>query len=209
MNKRNLIWSWWSDPLGEGDGPEYVDAEVEAPPDRDTAFYQEDDETPHTDLAVRPFVATTGGIVPLKAYSEIWKNFNFWVLHTNFDLGDDEVLAINNTPGVETLEVMTAYRGRVAIGLAFDDKEVRDRVDAALGVVRDRPGQYNPGQVVLDAEARVDLERRVARERARGGSWAILALPGGRVDVRRPADEALVAALREAAEGAGGVVYTP
>lgn len=69
-------------------------------------------------------IATNMGIIPYNEYTDCSKIFNFWVGHTNFDLTKKIVDIIEATEGVETLDIFTRYRFRVAFGKAFSDREV-------------------------------------------------------------------------------------
>ena len=69
-------------------------------------------------------IATPMGIIPINESTASGKIFNFWVGHTNFDITNALALIIEETAGVETLDIFTRYRFRIGIGKAFHDSKV-------------------------------------------------------------------------------------
>ncbi len=68
-------------------------------------------------------IATPMGIIPINESTASGKIFNFWVGHTNFDITNALALIIEETAGVETLDIFTRYRFRIGIGKAFHDSK--------------------------------------------------------------------------------------
>jgi hypothetical protein len=68
------------------------------------------------------------GIMPLNllSTSEI---FNFWIGHTNFNIVKDIADIIEESEGVETLDIITRYRFRVGIGKVFKDRDVMKQIN--------------------------------------------------------------------------------
>jgi hypothetical protein len=60
------------------------------------------------------------------ASSEI---FNFWTGHSNFPITKKISDIIENTDGVETLNIFTKYRFRIAIGKSFKDSIVMTNIN--------------------------------------------------------------------------------
>jgi hypothetical protein len=58
--------------------------------------------------------------------------FNFWWLHTNFDITPEIEEKICNSYGVESLEVESRYRVKIAIGKAFEEEEVKNNIEKNL-----------------------------------------------------------------------------
>lgn len=58
-------------------------------------------------------VGTPYGLLSITDDTLVSSKFEFWIIHTNFDLTPPVVSAIENIPGVETLEVYTRYRARI------------------------------------------------------------------------------------------------
>lgn len=119
--KPNIVWEKWIDPFGQN-----LDDTKWSQYDSDAESY-DDDET--TDSASPRYnkinaIATNMGIIPYNEYTDCSKIFNFWLGHTNFNLTKKIVDTIESIEGVETLDIFTRYRFRVAFGKAFSDREV-------------------------------------------------------------------------------------
>lgn len=135
MKKENtIIWQKWQDPFGEKDDDIDVDDEY-------SNFYDEDatdddiDESSiksHIDEMVNnkkiKVIATPMGIVPINENTASGKIFNFWIGHTDFDITKYIFTLIENTEGVETLDIFTRYRFRIAVGKAFSDSKVMQNI---------------------------------------------------------------------------------
>lgn len=53
------------------------------------------------------------------------KKYRLWTGHTNFKITQAVALIINNTLGVETLDIISPYRFHMSVGLRFDEKEIK------------------------------------------------------------------------------------
>ena len=80
-------------------------------------------------------IMTPFGILPLTEQNMASKYFKFWVGHSNFKLTKEFYNVIGRHPGIETLEILTPYRFRVAICKMFVDRDV-------MTSVRDTMVQY-------------------------------------------------------------------
>lgn len=134
-NEDNLIvWQKWFDPFGDDDAPELgLHHTNDEESDDVEGHYEEVREIQKPMRAI----ATPMGLIPYTENTASGKIFNFWVGHTNFNVNNNIVDIIENTDGVETLDVFTRYRFRIAIGKVFDDakvmKEINDQVYYHLG----------------------------------------------------------------------------
>ena len=72
------------------------------------------------------------GIIPVNDNTASGKLFNFWVGHTNFDISKKIANIIEKTDGVETLDIFTRYRFRIAVGKAFDDSEIMRNINKTI-----------------------------------------------------------------------------
>jgi len=117
-NKYLIVWQKWFDPFGEDeethDYTDYAGDQYE-----DTSEFQ-----PKTFKAI----STPMGIIPYTENTASSKIFNFWVGHTNFDITTHISSIIEQTKGVETLDVFTRYRFRIGIGKIFDESEVKSSI---------------------------------------------------------------------------------
>jgi hypothetical protein len=129
------------DPFGEDDDNPILDTEPSFLDDENT-ISPETEEKLNKDLksiksnSIR-VMATPMGIIPVTENTASSKIFNFWVGHTNFNISRKIAQIIEDTNGVETLDVFTRYRFRIAIGKVFTDsnvmKNINDNVYEYLG----------------------------------------------------------------------------
>jgi hypothetical protein len=71
-------------------------------------------------------------IVPYNELTAPGSLFNFWVGHTNFNLSKKIVKIIEESEGVEILDVFTRYRFRIGIGKCFSDSETMKTINDKL-----------------------------------------------------------------------------
>jgi len=114
-----IVWQKWLDPFGD-------DEESHDFTDDD---YDENNDDP-SDVFNNPTkpmkaIATPMGIIPYTENTASGKIFNFWIGHTNFNITPDVAYEIENADGVETLDIFTRYRFRIAIGKVFDESKVK------------------------------------------------------------------------------------
>ena len=123
----DVYWEKWVDAYEE------QAEELEIEEDEDETAYEEEmfgDKIPlmnHIKSIMTPF-----GIMPLTEQSLASQHFKFWVGHSNFKLTDKVYNIVGNTPGVETLDILTPYRFRIAIGKMFVDRDVMSTVRTNL-----------------------------------------------------------------------------
>lgn len=127
-----IIWQKWLDPFGnESDDTEY---------DPYTGNYYEEEHYDNTEEEEEnedeilkrnllknkqvKVIATPMGIIPMNENTMSGKIFNFWMGHTNFNITKKVADIIEQTDGVETLDIFTRYRFRIGVGKAFDDSSV-------------------------------------------------------------------------------------
>jgi hypothetical protein len=138
LNKRinymtSLIsWQKWFDPFGSDDAEEfehdpylgdYEEDELDESFENDNHEKEQEKKIISTTQRVK-VIATPMGIIPVTDNTMSGKIFNFWIGHTNFDITHKVSDIIEKTDGVETLDIFTRYRFRIAIGKAFDDSSV-------------------------------------------------------------------------------------
>jgi len=143
MAKENIIvWQKWTDPFGGDDVIENnmlasflqdLDDEPFLEEDYEQEEYEEEQPmdshsvSSKKSLPVR-VMATPMGIIPVTENTASGKIFNFWIGHTNFNISKRVSDIIEETEGVETLDVFTRYRFRIAIGKIFEDSEVKKNI---------------------------------------------------------------------------------
>ena len=133
--KENLIiWQKWSDPFGEDDLFDLLkneDSEDDLYSDTETKEHEYLDEQDSLIKARKNIrvMATPMGIIPVTENTASGKIFNFWTGHTNFNITKKITTLIEETEGVETLDIFTRYRFRIAVGKAFDDSSVMRKIN--------------------------------------------------------------------------------
>jgi len=140
-----IVWQKWMDPFGDDDESTLDQSEPEFYDEQDKPIKEE--EEINGSLDSKKFVkiksssvkvmATPMGIIPINENTASSKIFNFWVGHTNFNITNKIAQIIEETDGVETLDIFTRYRFRIAIGKVFTDsnvmKNINDNVYEYLG----------------------------------------------------------------------------
>jgi succinate dehydrogenase flavin-adding protein (antitoxin of CptAB toxin-antitoxin module) len=63
-----------------------------------------------------------------KLFSEIDKEFNLWILHTNFYIDEEVSKIIEFTHGVESFDILSPYRARIGFGKLFEPEETKQSV---------------------------------------------------------------------------------
>lgn len=131
--ENKIIWQKWVDPFGGDD----LDTEQ----DLASGLYDDSEEDEHHKKEIAKVskirvMATPMGIIPITENTSSSKIFNFWIGHTNFNITKAVAKIIEETRGVESLDIFTRYRFRVAVGKAFEDsyvmREINDNVYAYI-----------------------------------------------------------------------------
>jgi hypothetical protein len=135
-DKYKVVWQKWIDPFGQ-DQEESISLDYENEnPDFSSEYYRADKNEDMTDdeneslIKKRPIkvIASPMGLIPYNEHTASGKIFNFWLGHTNFDITINISRIIENTDGVEALDIFTRYRFRVAIGKCFGSSETMVRI---------------------------------------------------------------------------------
>jgi hypothetical protein len=130
--KYSIIWEKWRDPFGD-DESNIDQPIISKQPNDDDIYYSDDDDSADTQIHSKEIkckiLLTPMGAIPYNEFTASSKIFNFWTGHSNFTITDNVVNIIEETDGVETLDVFTRYRFRIGIGKAFSDSEVMRRIN--------------------------------------------------------------------------------
>ena len=138
-NKQVIIWEKWRDPYGSEENIDF-DSAIEDMIQKKIEEQQESlsdiEELPDNTNNDMGFVKhkmqmmiTPMGLIPLTEHTAPGKIFNFWTGHSNFNITQKISDVIEQTNGVETLDVYTRYRFRISIGKAFKDSEVMHNIN--------------------------------------------------------------------------------
>jgi hypothetical protein len=142
-NKNLIIWQKWVDPFGEDDTSDILDS-LSKNEEEYSNYYEDTENKEDIDKDEKKsnnfirskqnirVMATPMGIIPVTENTASGKIFNFWTGHTNFDITPKIALLIEETSGVETLDIFTRYRFRIAIGKAFKDSYVMQKINETI-----------------------------------------------------------------------------
>jgi len=127
-----IIWEKWVDPFGQNmdsvEWPGYDEQEFSEDDDIDEQYFKK----PTKEVKKINAIVTSMGIIPYNEHTDCTKIFNFWIGHTNFDISKIIAQTIEKINGVETLDIFTRYRFRVAFGKAFNDRDVMSEINNAV-----------------------------------------------------------------------------
>jgi hypothetical protein len=140
-----IVWEKWIDPFGqELDDAKWTDYENKIDNSLNEIEYEDDYEDVDEEHQVFgsdkeiKVIATPMGLIPYNELTAPGKIFNFWVAHTNFNISPPVSKIIEETEGVEILDIFTRYRFRVSIGKCFNASEtmksINDNVYSFLGL---------------------------------------------------------------------------
>jgi hypothetical protein len=119
MPELKVKWEKWTDPFNNVDKDE----------DDDNSF---DFEKKKFGNSIGQAVVGPMGIIPLNESCYPGKLYNFWNMHTNFDVTEAVADVLNEMPGVETLDIFTRYRVRLAFGKCFEEREIKRAIEKVL-----------------------------------------------------------------------------
>jgi hypothetical protein len=129
-------------------------------------------------VANRKFFTTSVGIIPIMDHHYISNNFSLWVGHTNFDITKSVAETIEKVDGVETLEIYSRYRFRVAIGKMFDFQEVRLAIENELCDNRDSEYKH-----LLPENIKEKLDTLINETKKEYKYWGICLFPNGETKI--------------------------
>jgi len=189
---KKFRWEKWIDPLNSNidevevvpkpidieDMPEYLEE------DDNSAMLIRDEEEGEELHSVTPMkVAHTKlGMVTLTEYSLLANNFNFYILHTNFDIGIKEASIIEQCPGVETLAVITRYRVKIGFPKSTKPQFNDDMWNlSALQMNIEKELMAEDNAETTFQELSDDLEE-ARLEASKNRYWAIIQFPNKTID---------------------------
>jgi hypothetical protein len=147
-NKPLIVWQKWIDPFGkDSNQSRWTDYENQSP---DIDFYSKEDTDTDTEDKPPPkqisdsikVIASPMGLIPYNEHTASGKIFNFWTGHTNFNITKNIMDILESVDGVETLDVFTRYRFRIAIGKCFDDSLVMNQINKTIYNFLDTKNEY-------------------------------------------------------------------
>lgn len=121
-----IVWEKWKDPLGYDDqNTDNLNPNIE-----DYETPKEEEQIDQISKKIKcHMIATPFGIIPFNENTASSEIFNFWTGHTNFPITVAVANIVDYIDGVETLNIFTKYRFRIAVGKAFNDSEVMRNIN--------------------------------------------------------------------------------
>jgi hypothetical protein len=189
---KKFVWEKWVDPLG-GNQSEF-----------EHLMDDEDDEDGEDESGPKP----VGSLVPANSLPKMFKimhtpqfgaislgehafaanRFDFWILHTNFEITKDIRDIISKVPGVESNDVLTRYRTRVGFprsGL-FNASKVKSTVQDAIRYYFHETQNINLSNFETSLDGlTVSMQVREVRDNIdkKHDYWTIYVLPNGHMEV--------------------------
>lgn len=127
MNKfYTIVWEKWKDPLGYDDqNNDHLSSNND-----DYETQNNEEQTDQISKKIKcHIISTPFGIIPFNENTASSEIFNFWTGHSNFAITVAVANIIDDIDGVETLNIFTKYRFRIAVGKAFNDSEVMREIN--------------------------------------------------------------------------------
>jgi len=124
-----IVWQKWLDPFGHDDISSLENSINNNDDQEDDYAENQHNESPSIKEGALKAIITPMGLIPYTENTASSKIFNFWVGHTNFNLTKKVIDIIENSDGVETLDIFTRYRFRMAIGKVFEDAKVMTNIN--------------------------------------------------------------------------------
>lgn len=173
--KKKVVWEKWVDPLNSNL------SDVEWPGFDDGGYEDEEESEVHT-LNTGKVLHTPFGMLSVYSNTMASNCFDFWWMHTNFDITNDIKNTVKVVPGVETLEVYTRYRMRVGFSKSglFDNRKVMNDIKKSiLEYFRSKQNFVLNGLPLEVAHKIIDIRNNIDNKYDK---WAIFMLPNGNVE---------------------------
>ncbi len=126
--KKSIVWEVWQSPLDS------LLQEPQQQENQQQPEYSDGYDESQNFMGQQPngkYIITQFGAIPVDNITEsVNHNFNFWVMHTNFDLTDEIVDKIQRVPGVEILKIFSRYRAMVGFGKhpSWGIRDIKDSI---------------------------------------------------------------------------------
>ncbi len=179
MENKKIVWEKWIDPFI------IEDKEEEPEPYRDS---YEKAERGQQKQNLGPVLVGPMGIIPVTENNTPSKIYNFWMGHTNFNISEDVADVINKAPGVETFDIFSRYRFRIAIGKAFtSDEDPFGR--SVLLHIQEKLCPKQERMVIVKDPKHTPLSLLKTHLCSKYEHWAIFVLPDGTLDPKGAASK--------------------
>jgi len=131
------------------------------------------------------FINTPYGLVPVPNV-HLDDNWNMWVGHTNVPITKDIATKIENTPGVEILDIFSAYRFRISVAMHPDFRPGYVMAEIAKNAF----GTPIPREEEMEKEIANRIDKHRQRIIKSGDPhWFIFVFPNGKVVSKNSPEE--------------------
>ena len=122
----DVYWEKWIDAYEADIDMDLEDKEMEK--DEFGLFFEGVPEEEQNSIKSIQTIFTPFSVLPLTEHSLASTYFKFWVGHSNFKITVSTNALISKVEGVESLDIFTPYRFRIAVGKLFRDRDVMSKV---------------------------------------------------------------------------------
>lgn len=190
---KKIVWEKWVDPLQSSIEATQAmldeeENDEEAYPDENSEY---DDEyikaSPLKPLGMGikkfPIISTPFGMLSPSEHAFASSQFDFWVMHTNFDINEGIATLLERMPGIETLEITTRYRARIGFpksGL-FKPRDVMAKIQKLISEISWYENVEKLDGLPTDVIEKVMSTYNEVSKKY--NHWCILVLPNGSIDI--------------------------
>ena len=155
------------------------------------------------------------GLLTVTESSLAGNNFDFWVLHTNFNITEEIGEIICNSTGVDAFLPLTRYRCKIGFPTSglFDIKEAKLEIQNNIKKL-DETKELTEINIdeFFDEETTNKIELKINELKGRTKYWALYVLPNGKMEILEAelpntAFSAKLKLFEESQKLAGGKVY--
>jgi len=183
--KKKFAWEKWYNLLDE----EVESMKKEAEEETVTFDIEESEDTFHgVMLPQNP--PPIGFVSAIMEQNQFINSFDFWILHTNFDITEKIKGVIESIPGVESMTVLTRYR--VKIGLTksglFNNTQVKQMIQNKIVGMDNRKGSLIQEDFTSDISFDTTTQETIEQtkkdlESSDHKFWSFYVFPNGQLSI--------------------------
>lgn len=201
--KKAVAWQKWVDPLNSNlsevefpgyDTPvdakdieymDFSDNEVSVAEEKmDENFFNNLGSKIHA-ITPRRVIKTNQGLLTVTESATAQSHFDFWTLHTNFDITEKVANQLIKAPGVDAFMPLTRYRCR----LGFPKSGLFNITDVKLNITKMLTEEEPVASVsaliepAFTDEAQIKVDDKIKELKQRSKHWALLVFPNGEMEI--------------------------
>jgi hypothetical protein len=153
MTAKTISWSKWYNPWDN----DYTNYEEDDEEQEDKPYKDSFEEHAHKKQTGQKVLVSPMGAVTLMTPRAIEELMNFWIGQTNFKLNNPICRIIGETDGVESFEVISPYRMRVAVATLYQPGQTMNLISqnvndyfGELKIIDTKPPKRFIGQILAD-----------------------------------------------------------